>query len=522
MKQRIVSLLTELKQDVYEKDTELSLSLLAALAGQSILLLGPPGVAKSMVARRLKHAFTNARAFEYLMSRFSTPDEIFGPVSISRLKENDRYERAVDGYLPTADVVFLDEIWKAGPAIQNTLLTVINEKTYLNGSTTLHLPLKLLIAASNELPAEGEGLEAIFDRFVVRVLSRPISSETAFYHMIQGTSSSSTSNGKTSAFTAHEYEQIQVESEAVLVPMQVLKAITAIRHSLNDVEVPGQDMRKSLYVSDRRWKQIVRLMKTSAYLHDRSEVSLADLQICVHCLWGEPDEIKPVGEIVAKAIFGEYLQRLDTVQSAVDYGMNVRRVRESMERAHERGDHRDDDLIIFDHFYYGLDEKASPNTYIWVTDFRSMSTHTTNEPAVRGVMYQDPKCPKRRIIRAFTNPDNIGEHNVELTRVNLYRDSGALYVNGVRCPLRRGLRGAVLQQSSGLEAPKKGVQILQPEQYETEIEKLFQEATMLSNTLKQHLFVSEAVSQLIASRMDSFRRQIALLRAEVNKLVYDK
>ena len=139
--QRIENLLQYLQQDIYEKETETALALLAALAGESILLLGPPGVAKSMVARRLKEAFKNARSFEYLKSRFSTPDEIFGPVSIARLKESDKYERATEGFLPTADVVFLDEIWKAGPAIQYTLLTVMNEKLFRNGNKEIHLPL---------------------------------------------------------------------------------------------------------------------------------------------------------------------------------------------------------------------------------------------------------------------------------------------------------------------------------------------------------------------------------------------
>ena len=106
MNQRFRQLILQISTGLYERESEVSLSLLAALSGESIILLGPPGVAKSFVARRLASAFLHAHTFEYLMSRFSTPDEIFGPVSIAKLKTNDTYERVTTGYLPTADVVF--------------------------------------------------------------------------------------------------------------------------------------------------------------------------------------------------------------------------------------------------------------------------------------------------------------------------------------------------------------------------------------------------------------------------------
>lgn len=182
---QIKSMLTVMSEGIYEKEHILAMALLNAIAGESVFLLGPPGTAKSLVARRLKLAFKDSNAFEYLMSRFSTPDEIFGPVSISLLKNEDRYERVVDGFLSTAAVVFLDEIWKASPSIQNALLTAINERIFQNGRNTLSLPMKALIAASNELPAEDEGLEALWDRFLVRMVSNCIQTENVFYKMIR-------------------------------------------------------------------------------------------------------------------------------------------------------------------------------------------------------------------------------------------------------------------------------------------------------------------------------------------------
>lgn len=351
MIERFKLLLQEMNRGIYEKETEISLSLLAALAGESIILLGPPGVAKSMVARQLKTAFREAQSFEYLMSRFSTPDEIFGPVSIQKLKTSDTYERAVEGYLPTADVVFLDEIWKAGPAIQNTLLTVINEKIFRNGNREMHLPLKLLVAASNELPAKGEGLEALWDRFVIRIESRPIKLEKNFRAMLLEVKSEeqrasevkSEERGafevkseerrvnNSNAITAEEYAEWTERIDKIGVKIEVLDAISVIRKSLRAVNVDEAAERRNIYVSDRRWKNIVRLLRTSAFMQDREEVDICDLLPIYHCLWQEPEERDAIRNIVIRALFSPFADKLVEMKNALAEDIKYHRVRRNPE-----------------------------------------------------------------------------------------------------------------------------------------------------------------------------------------------
>src|SRR5947209_530043 len=154
-----------LKQRFVGRDEVVDLIALAVVAGEHLFLHGPPGTAKSALIRQFATA-VQGRYFEYLLTRFSEPNEIFGPIDLVKLREGT-VATVTTGMLPVAEFVFLDELFNANSAILNNLLTVLNERVYRRGSETHRLPMLSLFSASNHLPEE-DALRALFDRFLLR------------------------------------------------------------------------------------------------------------------------------------------------------------------------------------------------------------------------------------------------------------------------------------------------------------------------------------------------------------------
>ncbi|WP_169307003.1 AAA family ATPase [Ferrimonas sediminicola] len=306
---QIQALIDQLVVGLQEREETLAIALLGALTGQNSFLYGPPGTAKSLMARRIAQAFDGDAYFECLMNRFSTPDDVFGPVSLRELKQ-DRYIRQIDGYLPTARFAFLDEIWKSSPAILNTLLTLINERLFRNGEHSLPVPLMALMAASNEVPQDDQGLDALYDRFLIRLMVSPTRRWDNFEQLLQQPPLDAPVEVQGRIPLAQWQQWQQQLTQVSLSPC----TLAVIRHLRRQIETQGETL--NLYVSDRRWQRAALLLKASAFFNDRRVTNQSDTLLLRHCLWSDPEHRDAVCQLVEQTVFevacaeGEGLSKL--------------------------------------------------------------------------------------------------------------------------------------------------------------------------------------------------------------------
>lgn len=298
----IPALLRCLTEGVVERERVLRVALLGAIAGENVLLLGPPGTAKSLIARRLAAVFQGARYFQYLLTRFTSPDELFGPVSLRQLKEHDEFSRKISGYLPTAEVAFIDEIFKASSAILNSLLTIINERLYFNGAQVVQVPLLVLVAASNEIPAEEE-LVALYDRFAVRLDVHPIVDVENVLRMLRHPDPSGEFVVPDALrLTLNDVQVVRRAASEVTLSPGVERVLLRLKRGIDEKSATSTDDPWRHYVSDRRWRQALRLLRAAAHLAGRDVVHVVDCGLLRHCLWNRPEDAAGIGDLLDAAL----------------------------------------------------------------------------------------------------------------------------------------------------------------------------------------------------------------------------
>ena len=343
LKPRFDAVRRELEQKFLAKEEIIRLMLIAAIAGEHMVLIGPPGTAKSAVIRAFARMI-DAKYFEYLLTRFSEPNELFGPVDIQGFRSGT-YRRVTTGMLPEAEIVFLDEAFKANSAILNSLLTLLNERRFNNGASVVRVPLISLFAASNEVPS-SDNLDAIFDRFLLRVHSDNLDSYHFHELMNKGLAleRAAARDEMADVAAARIAQQASMPSPhtmpspgAVPAPPPLPSALSSSSSSkallsaadlhgcrralLERVEFPEEFLAtykglcfqlrgEGISLSDRRVVRLLKLFAASAYLDGRSRVHEGDLFLLRHT-WNNLDQREILDDVVEPIVAQYYAEHPD-------------------------------------------------------------------------------------------------------------------------------------------------------------------------------------------------------------------
>ncbi len=284
-------LLEKLKQEYVGKDEVVDLLGICLVAGENLFLLGPPGTAKSAIVRSLASRL-DGRVFDYLLTRFTEPSELFGPFDIRKLRDGELLTNT-EGMLPEADIVFLDELLNANSAILNSLLMALNERIFRRGRETRRLGFVLTVGASNRLP-EDDALAALFDRFLLRVRSDNVPSEMLTSVLEAGWKLQQLDVRRDAVKTAVSIDDLRrLQSGIPFVDVSTIRTqyvglINRLRHS-------------GIEISDRRAVRLQRLAAASALMCGRTSVHVSDLWV-LRYIWDTMEQVEVLAKIVNDTI----------------------------------------------------------------------------------------------------------------------------------------------------------------------------------------------------------------------------
>lgn len=287
--EKLTEVISFVKNTFVGKDEIIDLLGICLIARENAFLLGPPGTAKSAIVRTLSGCIEHGKNFEYLLTRFTEPNEIFGPFDIRKLKEGELVTNT-EGMMPEASLVFLDEIFNANSAILNSLLLALNEKIFRRGKQTIDLPALMFVGASNLLP-EDEALAALLDRFLIRVKSDNVNPELLGQVLLAGWDLENNKNGKKPTIQPEDIQALQQACRKV--------DLTSIRDEY--LLLIAKLRNAGLVVSDRRAVKFQNLLAASALICGRDVAILSDFWVLKYT-WDTEEQIEILAGLVDQVI----------------------------------------------------------------------------------------------------------------------------------------------------------------------------------------------------------------------------
>ena len=308
---------SELNNEFVERSELIKIMLLSIVTNSNLLMLGPPGTAKTLISKAMCNRIDNSNFFEWLLNKSSDPSELLGTFSIKGM-ENDQFKRMTAGKLPEANIAFIDEVYKCNSPTLNALLSIMNEHIFFNDGKAIPVPLISMFAASNE-PPEDESLLAMHDRFLFRMEVEYVhdasNKKRMFNNYIYDRAGINNSSVHTT-ITLEELKMLQEKAKSIPVPKAIINKFINLTNSLNK--------NSTIQISDRRANECFKVLQGSALLHGRSKVGLDDFNALKYVLWEKKEQIDVIGSEIAKIVnpfdedFAKYQKQFNEVKGKIE------------------------------------------------------------------------------------------------------------------------------------------------------------------------------------------------------------